>query len=113
MVDVVGWSGLAAWVAFFGDGGGVAGLANELVVSKLRDDLFGVGLEVAGFGKEEGGVAARLFIFGEGHGDPFEAVAVTAFADDLELVRVRRVFARDALVDVPEARLVGGNPLLA
>jgi hypothetical protein len=110
-----GWSGpaLAAGVAFFGDGCSIAGLADDLVVGVAGDDLFGPGFEVAWFGEEEGRVAAGLFVLADGDGEAFEAVRIAALADDLELVGMPRVFARDALVDVPETRLVGGNSLLA
>ena len=100
---------LAARIAFFSDGCRVAGLSDELVVGAVGDDLFGFGFDVAWFGEEEGWIAARLFVFAEGDGETFDAVGAAAFADDLELVRVRRVFARDPFVDVAEASLVGGD----
>jgi len=103
---------LAAGVALFRDGGGVPGLADELVVRSAHDDLLGLGFEVAGPREEQGGAAAGVFVLAEGDGDSFETVGIAAFADDLELVRVR-VFPCDAFVDVAEARLIGSDSLLA
>src|SRR2546422_279681 len=104
---------LAAGVAFFGEGCGVAGFADELVIGVLGDRLLGGGVDVAGLGQEEGRVAAGVLVFSEGDGDALEAVAVAAFADDLELIGARRVMACDPFVDVAEERLVGGDPLFA
>jgi hypothetical protein len=44
----------AAGGALFGDGCGVAGFADELVVG-VSEDLLGFGFEVAWSGEEEGG----------------------------------------------------------